>query len=250
MKKLFVITVISHLLFLANHQVSLAQDDLDSLLNEVEASTVDTTKNLVSSAYKSTHIINLSSTKMKDRGALEFRIAHRFGTLNGGANELFGLDQATMRIGFDYGIKDWLNIGLGRSTYEKTYDFQAKVKILHQQKGKHNIPLSLLYYTNMTINGSKWIKPEQKNLFSSKISYTHQLILGSKISKSISLLIAPTLIHRNLVATTENSNTRYAIGAGGRLKSVDGWQSLVNMCLEFQQVHLPLILTTTPIHFR
>ena len=33
------------------------------------------------------------------------RSSHRFGTLNGGAYEFFGLDNATMRLGFDYGLQ-------------------------------------------------------------------------------------------------------------------------------------------------
>ncbi len=198
-----------------------AQDDLDKMLDDLESK--EKKKEYVTGAFKSTRVINLQSVEQKAPGALEFRIAHRFGPINGGAYQLFGLDQATMRLSLEYGINRYFSAGFGRSTYEKTYDFYAKTSLLKQQTGLKNIPVSVLYYVNMAINGLHWEDPTRENYFSSRISYVHQLIIGSKISNAVSLQISPTIIHKNLVPTAQDQNGNgfnnfYAIGAAGRVK--------------------------------
>lgn len=201
-----------------------AQDDLDQLLDQMESK--EKKKEYITGAFKATRVINLQSLEKKAPGALEFRIAHRFGPLNSGAYQLFGLDQATMRLSLEYGINRFLMAGFGRSTYEKTFDFYAKATILQQQTGVKNIPFSLLYYFDGAINGLKWQDPSRENYFSSRLSYVHQLIIGSKLSESVSFQLSPTLIHKNLVPTVQDQNgdgffglnNFYAIGAAGRLK--------------------------------
>ena len=62
-------------------------------------------RDIVTGTFKSTRIVNGQSIENVGAGLLDFRILHRFGTINQGGYNLFGLDQATMRIGLDYGIK-------------------------------------------------------------------------------------------------------------------------------------------------
>lgn len=212
------------LFFMISTASVFAQDDLDQLLDEIESN--EKKKEYITGAFKSTRVINLPSLEKKAPGALEFRIAHRFGALNDGAYQIFGLDQATMRLSLEYGINRFLMAGFGRSTYEKTFDFYAKATILQQQTGVKNIPVSFLYYFNTAINGLKWQDPSRENYFSSRLSYVHQLIIGSKISESFSFQLSPTLIHKNLLPTTQDQNgegffglnNSYAIGAAGRVK--------------------------------
>jgi hypothetical protein len=211
-------------LMLLTSSLIYAQDDLDKLLDEAEKK--DKKKEYIKAAFKATRVINLQSLEKKAPGALEFRIAHRFGPLNGGAYQLLGLDQATMRLSLEYGINRFVMAGFGRSTYEKTFDVYAKTTIFQQQKGVKNIPVSVLYYVNMAMNGLKWQEPDRVNYFSSRLSYVHQLIVGSKISESFSFQLSPTLIHKNIVPTNQDQNgsgffgrnNYYALGAAGRFK--------------------------------
>lgn len=112
------------LFFMISTASVFAQDDLDQLLDEIESN--EKKKEYITGAFKSTRVVNLPSLEKKAPGALEFRIAHRFGPLNGAAYQIFGLDQATMRLSLEYGINRFLMAGFGRSTYEKTFDFYAK----------------------------------------------------------------------------------------------------------------------------
>ena len=102
------------ILFLSNNLF--AQDDLESLLNPISKNSI------VINTFKSTRIINNHSVEIFNPNQLDVRVSHRFGTLNSGIYELYGLDQATIRIGLEYGIMENMMIGFGRSSYNKTYD--------------------------------------------------------------------------------------------------------------------------------
>jgi len=79
-------------------------------------------------------------------------VQHNFGALNTGAYELFGLNRATIRLGFEYGINDFLSVGFGSSSWKKTYDGFVKAKLLRQSSGSKNIPLTLSYIGSVTVN--------------------------------------------------------------------------------------------------
>ncbi len=106
--------------------------------------------------FKTTRIINAQSIENPERGTLIFLIQHRFGRLNTGAYNFFGLDQSTIRLGFEYGITKRLAIGIGRSSHLKTFDGFVKYKILRQSTGAKKMPLSLTYYGSMDLTSLKW----------------------------------------------------------------------------------------------
>ncbi|WP_152426389.1 DUF5777 family beta-barrel protein [Cesiribacter andamanensis] len=191
-----------------------AQDDLLSLIEEeTPEETVYAT-----AGFKSTRVINGHSFENTAGGVLDVRISHRFGYLNSGAYNLWGLDNATIRIGADYGITDWLMIGLGRSSVGKTYDGFAKWKFLRQSSGARSMPLSAALVSTIALETLKWAEPERENYFSSRLSYTHQLILGRKFSESFSLQLMPTLVHRNLIPTEQQAHDVLVMGAALRQK--------------------------------
>ncbi|HMR45938.1 MAG TPA: DUF5777 family beta-barrel protein [Bacteroidia bacterium] len=190
-----------------------AQDDLMKMLNE---SGEKEKKEEVTATFKSTRLINGHSVENNKQGVLQLMILHRFGQINSGGYEFFGLDNATMRLGFDYGVTDWLNVGIGRSTFEKMYDGLLKVKLLKQRKG--GTPVTLSAVASMQLNSLKFTDPQRKNYFSSRLTYSYQLLIGSKLSNEFSVQIMPTLIHRNLVPTVNEKNDVFALGGGGRIK--------------------------------
>lgn len=116
-----------------------SQDDLLDMLDEM----VEEEPTEVAYTFKSTRIINSHSIERMKAQQLDFRINHRFGELNTGAYELWGLDEALISFDFGYGITDWLMVGIRRSTYEKTYDGSLKFSILRQKEGAKNMPVAL-----------------------------------------------------------------------------------------------------------
>lgn len=169
--------------------------------------------------FKTTRIINGHSFEMNAHGVLDFKISHRFGRLNTGPYELFGLDAASIRLGLDYGVTPWLNVGIGRSSFQKIYDGFIKVKLLRQQTGKRNIPISVLWVSDMAIVGQKNTNTAlEPYYFSNRLNYTHQLIIGRKFNDGLSLQLMPSVVHRNLVIAKDINNTVYVMGMGGRVK--------------------------------
>ena len=171
-----------------------------------------------SATFKTTLVVIGESIENPPNGNLIFNVQHRFGPINSGWYDMWGLDMANTRLGFQYGINDWIGIGIGRSTLGKELDGNIKVKILRQSKGLKKMPISVSYYGNMAVSTLKWQNPDVDNYFSSRISYVNQLLIARKMSPGVSLQLMPTLIHRNLVDSIQDDNDVWAVGAGGRFK--------------------------------
>lgn len=192
-----------------------AQDeemDLLGLLGEEEVT------DYAIASFKANRVINLHSLETTAKRVLDIKISHRLGRISGGLQEWFGLDQATIRLGGVYGITDQLNVGLGRSSFEKTYDGYVKWKFLRQSKGARNVPISLVAMSSMAIKTIPFAIPERENYFSSRLYYVHQLIIGRKFSDAFSFQLSPSLVHRNLVMTTDEASDVLALGSAGRIK--------------------------------
>jgi hypothetical protein len=190
--------------------------DLMSMLDKELASEKQT--RYTTATFKTTRLINAHSIENVAGGVLDVKISHRFGTLNTGFYELFGLDNASIRIGADYGITNWLMIGLGRSSYEKQYDGFLKVKLLRQSKGERNMPLSISGFAGIYLNTLEWSDPTRENYYSSRLNYVFQFLFARKFSEGFSLQLSPTLVHYNLVPEATDKNDLLSIGIGGRQK--------------------------------
>ena len=201
------------LFFLFFLPVILMGQDIDELLEEATGSSTE----YAYATFKSTRIISGHSIERMQEGQLDFRISHRFGELNQGAYEFWGLDQASIHLSLEYGITDWLMFGIGRGNYEKTFDGFVKFSIFRQSKGERNMPVSISYLSTLALNSLKWDGPE-KLPFWNRTSYVHQLLVARKFSERLSLELNPTFVHRNLVATELDPNDLWALGVGGRFK--------------------------------
>jgi Membrane bound beta barrel domain (DUF5777) len=201
------------LLFLAFAFNSYAQEtDLLSQIGE------DETIDYAAAAFKTSRIVNGHSIENAAPGVLDFKINHRFAPLNQGFYDLFGLDGATIRFGLDYGITDRLMVGFGRNSYEKVLDGFVKYKILRQSSGKKNMPVTLCYLMDAQVKTERFDTPTRDNKFSSRVYYTHQILLARKFSEGTSIQIMPTLVHRNLTLSTNDKNDVLAFGFGARQK--------------------------------
>jgi hypothetical protein len=192
-----------------------AQNDL---LTELEKETRAETEYAFAS-FKGTRLGNGHTIETKDAGSLEFIFGHRFGAINGGAYEMFGLDQAYVRLGLDYGITDRLSVSIGRNSTDKTLDGYLKYKLLRQSTGVKNFPFSTtvlggVAYKLSPKNNSD-VSADFENI--DRLSYTGQLLIARKFSSAFSIQLMPTIIHKNVVETYEE-NSQFALGAGGRFK--------------------------------
>jgi hypothetical protein len=199
-------------LFLFSIEVS-AQDDLLALAEADSAGTSFTT-----ATFKATRVINGHSVELIPRKELLFLISHRFGTLNSGSYNFFGLDGATIRLALEYGLTDRLNVGVGRSSLQKTYDGYLKYKLLRQQDYSWVHPVTITAFASSAIKTLEFANPERDNHFSSRLFFTYQLLLARKFNERFSLQLSPTLVHRNLVTMVRDENNVLAMGGGARYK--------------------------------
>ncbi len=186
--------------------------DLDALVSD------QTEKSYAMNAFKSSRVINGHSMEMIGKGVLDFRILHRFGTINDGVKTLFGLDNASMRMGFDYGLHKNVTIGIGRSTLNKELDGFVKWRIAHQHTGKQAIPVSILYIGGLTAKTNNLGISDSIATTADRLGYYHQIIVGRKFNEKLTLQVAPTFVHTNLVNTTLDKNDVIALGVGARYK--------------------------------
>jgi len=171
----------------------------------------------ITGTFKSTRVINSHSTEMLHKGVLDFRIMHRFGVVNNGFKDLFGLDNASMRMSFDYGINDKLMIGIGRSTILKDLDLFVKTRLLQQTQGQKQVPVSILLaagYIVTTQESFAAVKPTVAD----RSSYFFQMIIGRKFSSAFSAQLSPLLVHNNMTLNPTDDQAIVGLGGGARYK--------------------------------
>ena len=208
-KFLIKILLATALLLLVSFKVN-AQDLMDLLEEET-----DEGKNYATAIFKGTRVVLGHSVKTRKTKELELFVMHRFGSMDNGMSDAFGLDDANIRIAFEYGITDNLNIGIGRSSILKTYDGFIKYRFLRQSHP--GSPVTMVVLAGLARNTNE-VASDMDLDFRHRMAYTYQFLIARKFTEGFSLQLTPSVTHKNLVTFREDDNTQFAIGLGGRLK--------------------------------
>ena len=188
-----------------------AQDDLFKLLEADDKKTTTYT----TATFKSTRLINGHSIETVKAKHMDFLIQHRFGALNDVEN-FYGLDFATLRLGFEFGVTDRLMVGIGRTTVQKAADVFVKYKLLQQSSGARNMPVSVSLFGSGVYRTLK-DSPTEISM-QNKLTYCAQVLIARKFSDRLSVQVSPTFLYRNRPETANEERALMAIGVGGRLK--------------------------------
>ncbi len=186
----------------------MAQDLLDQLREQSEVESKQ-----VMGTFKGTRIINGQSVETRGKGNLEIIISHRFGRVNSGAYNLFGLDNSNVRLGLEYSVSDRFTLGFGRNSFNKIYDGYLKGKIIQQKS--NGSPVTITWVSDASIYSLK--RPELEMTFERRLRFVHQVLIARKINSTVSLQLMPSYVHRNLVATASESNNLLAMGLAGKV---------------------------------
>ena len=202
-------------LFLTRYGPVWGQEDL---FKELEAKEPAQTRYALQT-FKGTRLVNGHSVETKARGDFEFIFAHRFGPLNSGIHELFGMDDAYVRLGLDYGFTDNLSASIGRNSVDKTLDGYVKYRFLRQREGASPFP-----FTVTALGGLAYKTTPRSNEVPAgftnvdRLAYVTQALIARKFSPHLSLQVMPTFIHKNAVDQMLERNDQFALGFGGRYK--------------------------------
>ncbi len=199
----------------------------DTLMNvTVEAKDSVTGKDLrpVKNTFEGMWVIDNQSVMVPVKGSFEFVIQHRFGTVENGYDDLWGLyAPSNIRLGFSYTPANKLMVGFGFTKENITWDFNAKYAIFKQAR-KGGSPVSLTLFGNAAIDTR-----DAENFVNSsdRYSYFGQLILARKVSDNFSIQVAPSISHFNAVPSYVDEddnilpameNDHFAISVAGRYK--------------------------------
>jgi hypothetical protein len=165
-------------------------------------------------AYESALIIDNNTNVTFVKGTLEVVMQHRFGLVNGGTNDLLGLWAPTnIRLALMYSFTDNITLGAGTTKDGRMQDFNAKVALLKQTRSG-NVPFNITYFGNMGVDART--KDNFRNV-QDRYSFFNQLIISKRVNSNLSLQVAPSVTHYNLVKPGQE-NDMIAISAGGRYK--------------------------------
>ncbi|MGE5458233.1 MAG: DUF5777 family beta-barrel protein [Methanococcaceae archaeon] len=155
------------------------------------------------------------SVMIVPKGEFHLVVLHRFSEISSNVNEFFGLDYASTRLGFDYGLSNWLSATIGRSMSVQTYDFALKAVIL-KQKNRNN-PLSASWYLNFLENTSQGTAWDGHGSFGSRLSVVNQLIIARN-QGIFSFQAAPMWLHSNYEVRKDGSMDIFAVDLDTRVR--------------------------------
>ncbi len=165
-------------------------------------------------AFESSFIIDNPTDLLPIRNTLEVTIGHRFGTINGGTNDLVGIwAPSNIRLGLNYSILDFVTVGYGTTKFDRLQDFNWKVGLVKQTRSDR-IPVNVSYYGNFTIDARS---KENFALDQHRYSFYHQLIISRRFNQNFSLQLAPSISHYNAVPERMRNDV-IALSAGARYK--------------------------------
>ncbi|WP_167616734.1 DUF5777 family beta-barrel protein [Maribellus sediminis] len=168
----------------------------------------------VKNAFQGNRLVNGQSTNLSKDGELDLLIQHRFGDISGGLYELFGLDLASMRLGFEYGLGNNLNLGIGRSTWLKTYDAFAKYSFVQQNS---SFPFSAVVSAGGSVPTIRDYFPDEYDQFSDKFSWNAQLNL-SKTMGSFALQLSPGFMKTGYLLDVGDDLSMFTLGTGAAVR--------------------------------
>ena len=181
---------------------------------------------ITKNVFSTSKLINMQTTELGAPGAFQFMISHHFSEIynkDAGSQigaQLFGINSgvAYTYLSFDYSPVRWLNLGAAAAGSSK-YEGFAKIKLLRQQSGKYNIPVSVAVFSLVNVNTA----PDKSITFAGdRYNYLNQILISRKFNDKLSLQLMPTLVHFNKVPYgVNNDNEVFSIGLGGKYKLTD-----------------------------
>jgi hypothetical protein len=179
--------------------------------------------------FESNYLVDDQTTMVFDKKTLGFAIQHKFGTMDNGISDLWGIYGAgtNIRLGLEYVPIKNLQIGVGVTKTKMYTDLSAKYRIF-QQTDDNSMPVSLAVYGVLaidgrsddsfetgTVTGSKGDTIAEAISFTDRWSYFTQVLVSRKFTEWLSVQAGASFTHYNMVGWNEDHDL---IGVHGLAK--------------------------------
>lgn len=171
----------------------------------------------VSGTFETGLLGEMQTTETPFQGEFEVHIQHRFGLIENGIEDVFGIySSSNIRMGINYGITKDIMIGYGYTKDFKLQEFHGKYRVFTQTES-NSMPVSIALYGNLGIRSQDKEVFGDNYSFSDRLSYFSQLIIAHKFDDTFSLQLAPSFTHFNKTDTLVEHD-KIAISVAGRAK--------------------------------
>lgn len=178
------------------------------------------TTEFVRATFENPVLINNQTTELNGHKSLDFIIQHRFGLVKN-SDDLFGLyAPSNIRFGISYGLLKNVTLGAGVTKNKMMYDFNGKVALLKQTKGKGS-PVSISYFGNFTMSdqdADNFLNQDGEYKKVNKMNYFNEIMVARKINSKLSLQIAGTYSYFNIIDSAYSEHAFYGVSFAGRYK--------------------------------
>jgi hypothetical protein len=213
MKKYKIVFVLFYLI----NFISVAQEKTEDLLSLLDDKPQ---KTFTTATFKTTRNTNFHTIEVVGKRCLDFRISHRFGDINSGAYNAWGIDGgANIRLGLEYSPDGRLMFGIGRTSSKKIADSFVKYKLLRQTTD-NKMPVTLTLFTSMFYTFEKVVINEVNKYQypADRMSFCNQIMVGRKFNSRFSFQLSAAMVHMNIVENITDKNDCYIAGAVTRFK--------------------------------
>ena len=200
MKKKYYLGILLFLFFLS----SFSQEEMD--------------KRAARNPFYSTRLNNSFTTKSLPKKSLQFDLEHRFGKVNNGISDVFGIySTANLRLGLAYALTDRITLMTGLTKTYMMADFGINTKILEQTRSNY-MPISLSYLAFVNIENRN---SDYYTKYIQKLFYYNQLSVSRKFSRLLTLQLSLNYSHFNLVDSAfynEIKHNNLGLSFSGRMR--------------------------------
>ena len=214
--KLSIFCLLAASAFMFGHQ-AVAQEDSSNVDKVVRK------PRPVKNTFGSAWAMDNQTVMVPIKGTMEMDIQHRFGTVNNGVKDLFGIfAPSNIRLGMSYAPINNLFVGVGITKEKMQTDISAKYAISKQTPTK--CPVSVTYYGNVVIDGRN---SDNFRYGVHRLYYFNELIIARKVNEKLSLQVAPTFswfnnvegyINNEGTVSNKTKNGHLAVSALGRVR--------------------------------
>ena len=168
-------------------------------------------------AFESGLLFDAATTTMQPAKTLEMIIQHRFGVIENGIHDFYGIwAPSNIRLGMNYSILDKLTVGVGATKFNKMEDIQLRYKVIEQTRSD-KIPVTVMLHTVMGIDGSNESKWQENYEFSNRFNYFTEVVVSRRFNDKLSLQAGGAFTHYNSVDSAYDHD-RISLSFAGRYK--------------------------------